>query len=129
MIAISKELTKSILVVEDSLERQMWFAKVFNDIPTLYLIVTAVEAIELVKSKKWDIIFLDHDLGNRVDVDSDDPNTGFQVMRVIISSINRDTPIIVHSLNPVGVANIKALRPDNTFCIPFFNLQLELEVV
>jgi CheY-like chemotaxis protein len=129
MITISKELAKSILIVEDNDQRIAWFKEKFIGVPTVYYVKFAHEAIELVKSKKFDIMFFDHDLGDRVYVDSDDPNTGYKVMLSVPDSMNKDTPIIIHSLNVVGANNMLHIRPDSTWYVPFFNLQLELEII
>jgi DNA-binding response OmpR family regulator len=53
------------------------------------------EAIQLLNTVKYDQIFLDHDLG---DVEYD----GVDVARVIPTSINQYTEVIIHSLNPIG---------------------------
>ena len=64
------------------------------------------------KNITFDIIFLDHDLGNRIYVDSGDPNTGFQVAMFIQNNKICYNEIIVHSMNYWGAKNIKDIIPD-----------------
>lgn len=94
-----------ILVVEDSEERNVQFRKWLShhdfDIAT-----NADDGIKLLNSKDYDVIFLDHDLGNRSGVSSDDPNTGYAVAKEIPASRNSDAQIIIHSMNPEGSRNI-----------------------
>ena len=69
----------------------------------------AHEAIDLLKGDKYDIVFLDHDLGNKSMVASG-PGTGYEVAQWL-----RDNPdkqpnqVVIHSFNPVGAKNIKAI--------------------
>lgn len=65
----------------------------------------------MVREKEYDLIFLDHDLGNREYVDSDDSNTGFQVAKAIKGTPNESTFIVIHSANPVGAENIRQELP------------------
>ena len=60
----------------------------------------------LIKKNYWDIIMLDHDLGNRVFVDSSEENTGFQVAKFIRENNIRFGRCLLHSMNPVGVKNM-----------------------
>lgn len=106
-----------ILIVEDSHQRIHWFMHELEG-HDVKVAMDAETGKALILKEKYDIIFLDHDLGDRAFVDSDDPNTGFQVAKVQLESINLDTETIVHSLNPVGAQNIKNLLP-NCRCQPF----------
>lgn len=94
-----------ILVVEDSEERNVQFRKWLShhdfDIAT-----DASSAIKMLNLKKYDVIFLDHDLGDRSNVPSDDPNTGYAVAKQIPYSINRNAQVVIHSMNPQGANNI-----------------------
>lgn len=107
-----------ILVVEDNLDRIEWFQNEFDY--KFDLAKDAFAAIGLVNKSKYDMIFLDHDLGDRIFVDSSEPNTGYQVAKTIVNSLNNNTPVIVHSHNPEGVKNIQSvLRPNFSYWIPF----------
>jgi hypothetical protein len=75
-------------------------------------------AIKKLIDEKWDILFLDHDLGDQVMVDSGE-GTGYEV--ALWLSRNRDFQpkvVIVHSLNPVGAANICGVLPSSSR-VPF----------
>lgn len=101
----------NILVVEDNKERIEWFKKEFGDC-RLIVEKTAPRAKRWLNREKWDVIFLDHDLGDRVFVNSDDENTGYQVAKYIRANPkNHMTPVIVHSWNPEGAANIVSVLP------------------
>lgn len=107
---------KRVLVVEDDSARILVFKKLlvgyiadFSD--------NASEAIELLAKEKYDALFLDHDLGNRMYVDSNDPNTGYQLAKHIAEK-ELDFKIFVHSLNPAGVDNIVSVLP-NAIRLPF----------
>ena len=106
-----------ILIVEDDDERIHWFRQEFGDF-SLTIVKTAQAGISYVENEKFDIIFLDHDLGNRIFVDSEDLNTGYQVAKVIPKSKNSNTPVVVHSYNPAGVQNIVSILP-NSVALPF----------
>jgi len=102
-----------ILCVEDNCERQKWFANKFVQYD-LDLCSSVVDATKLTNSIKYDIIFLDHDLGSK--------KTGYDVAKIIYNSINKNTKIIVHSNNVVGSENIcKILKHAKK--IPFTNLK------
>ena len=121
-IVISKDRVKKIFVLEDDENRQQWFKKTFSEVEEFHMVADAETAKKLLVKFKYDIIFLDHDLGERVYVDSSDPETGYQVMLIIPGSINEDTYIIVHSLNTVGAKNMVNVRPKNTSYVPYLSL-------
>jgi len=99
----------NILVVEDDPNRIAWFK---NKISVgLDICTTAKDAVARVNSKKYDFIFLDHDLGGRVFVPSEDEETGYTVAKAIAESSNKNTDVIVHSMNPVGAENICRVLP------------------
>ena len=102
-------------------------------VPSAKCVETAQEMIDLLKStdEPVDYLLLDHDLGNRIFVDSSDLNTGMEVVRWM--ERNRDSlpeikSVIVHTHNPDGAQNmIHALREMDikaTYC-GFANLNLE----
>lgn len=63
----------------------------------------------------YDLIFLDHDLGGRTFVSSEEENTGYQVARFLSDKLKswqsqRRPRIVVHSWNPAGAERmVKAL--------------------
>lgn len=62
----------------------------------------AQTAIEILSNIKFDVIFLDHDLGGQVYVDTENPNTGTFVVRKLSETVNTETPVVVHSWNAVA---------------------------
>jgi CheY-like chemotaxis protein len=108
-----------IFVLEDSAERIESFKKWLAGNDVTY-VEDAATAHPLLKNVKYDLIFLDHDLGNRSMVSSDDPNTGYAVAKEIIHGVNHSTQVVVHSMNPIGAANIMGVLPNNhAFHRPF----------
>lgn len=106
-----------ILILEDDLARQEFF-KVNLEKHNLTITDSSKVAIEKLSSEKWDILFLDHDLGGQVHVESGE-NTGYEVAKFLEENEKFMPPnIIVHSLNPVGAKNIINALP-NAFHIPF----------
>jgi len=59
----------------------------------------------------FDLIFLDHDLDNRVFVDSEEENTGYQLAKYIAEN-NVRGKIIIHSMNTYGAARMQEILPD-----------------
>jgi len=112
-----------ILVLEDNVERIGEFGKNYGGKDRFIVYVTTVkECIEVLESsEKFDIIFLDHDLGGKHMVESG-PDTGYEVAEWL-----RDHPeklpqiVVVHSLNPAGRANIYHCLKDlvKTYEYPF----------
>ena len=72
---------------------------------------SAQEAIDILsKDLDFDQIYLDHDLGNRVFIDSNDENSGYQVAKFLSDKEIRGE-IIVHSWNSAGARNMLGLLP------------------
>lgn len=104
-----KEKAMKVLVLEDSNQRMMEFRQRFLErgwIPTFTN--TAKDAIENLQTKDFDIIFLDHDLGDEVYVDTSSKNTGSEVARWL----NRNPKsciVVIHSLNAPAALYMKGL--------------------
>lgn len=119
-----------ILVLEDSAERQKVFRK-FLCVSNHVAIVSSVDiAKALVKNAKknndqFDIIFIDHDLDDRVYVDSEEENTGYQFAKWLAEQ-NIEAKFITHSLNPVGAKNICGVLKGCKY-VPFLALKTMLE--
>jgi len=95
-----------ILILEDDSDRVKKFYEMFND-HSLVVVNNSKDAISFVTTFKFNVIFLDHDLGGQVYVDSDNDNTGYQVAKVIPNSINSHTPVVIHSWNVVGAKRMQ----------------------
>ncbi len=87
----------------------------------LVAVKTCEEAVRAIAKEKFDLILLDHDLDGQVFVPSG-PGTGFEVAQSIPASVNRETRVIVHSLNEDGAKRmIEAIGPTAEW-VPFHQL-------
>ena len=79
---------------------------------------------EMIRANKYDLIFLDHDLGGKELVDSADEDTGYH-LAIFIAAGNKNgkTPCIVHSCNPAGADNIVNVLP-HAVKVPFPSLNI-----
>ena len=97
-----------ILVVEDSDKRIEWFLHEFSD-HEVTIAKNVLEGKKRVIASKYDLIFLDHDLGEKVFMSSQEENTGYQVAKAIRESINSHTRVVIHSWNLAGANNISSI--------------------
>lgn len=98
----------STLFLDDSKERCKAIKSV---IPYITIVHTVEECIEKLKEEEWDLVFLDHDLGNEIYVDSKREDTGMEVVRWIIKNQPIIRHIIVHTLNTsAGIVMAKDLN-------------------
>lgn len=105
---------KRIFILEDNKWRIQAFKNKFPD-SELIIKQTASEAIELLsKDLNFDILFLDHDLGNQIFMNSEEENTGYQVAKFLQDKEIKGE-IIIHSMNYVGAKNIMSLLPKATY--------------
>lgn len=130
MAYVKKADRLNILVLEDSIERIKYFKEKFKHHNSYFFdnVDDAIEALELLHDKKWDAVFLDHDLEGKVFVSSNHHNTGYTVAKFI--SERKDIEIgkiIIHSLNPSGASNMKYLLPD-AIVMPFTRLKSSLSI-
>jgi len=109
-----------ILIVEDDKQRIRWFRENLIE-HSVDIVETAASGIFLCQTKKYDFICLDHDLGGEIYVPSENENTGYQVSKAIVNSLNSETPVIVHSHNPSGAKNIQSILK-HAELIPFCQL-------
>jgi len=95
-----------IFILDDMVERQNTLLRLLKDVINESVIFVADSrdtAIEILKNENdFDIMFLDHDLGGKVYVDSLDPNTGWWVAKYIADNNIRSKQIIIHTLNYAG---------------------------
>jgi len=97
-----------ILILEDSLERVKKFREKFIGHE---VVVTefSKECIKLLSENTYDAIFLDHDLGGAIMVSSGE-NTGYEVAEWLSKNpVYQPRTIIIHSFNPSGAKNMKAV--------------------
>jgi CheY-like chemotaxis protein len=104
-----------ILILDDDLCRHEFFnmALIGHIVKST---TTAAETIEELKSNNFDVVFLDHDLGGQQMVESGD-NTGYEVAKWLSEHPNRiPNQVIIHSFNPAGAKNMKAVLPQAAIC-------------
>jgi len=102
-----------VFVLEDDEKRVEWINKNFDKRVKMDLVDTADDAINLLRNNKYDIIFLDHDLGGEQMVDSNYHNTGATVAKMIHETENKNSTVIVHSYNPIGANNMMSSMRDH----------------
>ena len=95
---------------------------------------TVEEAKIFLSLSRYDLMFLDHDLGGEVFVESG-PGTGYEVAQYLAAELNvtsnsdsplrhnASTPIVVHSCNPGGAKAIKDILP-SAKTIPYVGLDI-----
>lgn len=110
-----------IFVLEDSLERIELFRQRLHNHQVTYCDDVEV-AKDILKKGSFSILFLDHDLDNRIFVKSNEPNTGYQLAKWLKETGLTFDQIFIHSMNPIGVKNIEreveGLAPE-IYTIPF----------
>lgn len=108
-----------ILFLDDDPARQKIFQ---SNCPSATIVATSAECINKLTNAVWDIVFLDHDLGGEIFVDSNREDTGMEVARWLSVNKKEIGQIIVHSHNPAGAANMSSLLKAsgyNTLEVPF----------
>lgn len=95
-----------IFVLEDNLDRIQKFRQKLHKHSVTYCDYVE-DAKKLLEKEKYDVIFFDHDLDNRIMVDSDDPNTGYQLAKWIRAKGMKFDQIVIHTCNPIGGDNIQ----------------------
>jgi len=97
-------LKLNIFILEDSQERIEYFKKQFNN---HYL--TIAENInepvyQCLKTKKFDIVFLDHDLENHL---LRQEKNGHTLAKYLVKyKLQSHAIVYIHSMNPIGANNI-----------------------
>jgi CheY-like chemotaxis protein len=78
---------------------------------------TVQETIKKLSEESWDIIYIDHDLGEKINEPSG-PGTGYEVAQWLRDNEkHKPAKIIIHSFNIQGSQNIKTLLPE-AICNP-----------
>lgn len=90
-------------ILEDNSERIRWFKSVLKKDSILFFADNVNDAKRtLLEEKDFDMLFLDHDLDQRVYVDSDENNTGYQLTKFIVENKISFKSAIIHSMNQYG---------------------------
>lgn len=101
----------NILILEDDPNRVKAFKQKFIG-HHVKITDKAEEVIELLQSRSWDYLFLDHDLGGEQMVSSG-PGTGYEVAKFLEENPQyKPAQIALHSLNPGGRKNMKLALPE-----------------
>lgn len=123
----SSLLTKTVhklLFLDDDPQRH----KVFGDIVLgavnhevdVTQVMNAKDAIQALTDNDFDLIFLDHDLGLQQMESSLVENSGYKVACFIEENFEESPPIVLHTMNTVGVQNMmRALRNHEVIVAPF----------
>lgn len=144
LLNIKSYLTKpkKILIVEDDVERIRWFHEHLAPGHQTTIATNGEAAFSVLKSdQQWDLIFLDHDL-NPEHIEAAGHIKSFQDYNVWVHNYNgfatgfdiacwlsqqnwtKQTPVIIHSMNPQGSAAIKSILSDfRSMQIPFEDLK------
>ena len=104
---------KKVLIVEDDPKRIEQFEKALTKCE-LFITADTEQAAKWIHEHKFDICFLDHDLGHTstgartasVFLPSG-KYTGYEVACQISESHNKDTKVIIHTWNPAGARNMQ----------------------
>ena len=109
-----------ILILEDSPERIKIFKQKLknNDLYFFDNVEDAKNAVELLGH--FDYFFIDHDLGDKIFVDSNELNTGYQFAKYLAENKIQGN-FITHTLNNAGALNIINVLPECIY-IPFTEL-------
>jgi len=104
----------NILILEDDPRRMEIFVAKLTPKHSIYWVDTADAAIKALAKDKFDVVFLDHDLGGEPPMfygqncDISDPNTGSEVVRWMVKDDYTDSPVvIVHSINTPAAENME----------------------
>jgi len=106
-----------ILILEDNLERRKQFRKNFTNAVIVFK-KTVPETIERLQNRKWDYLFLDHDLGDKIYVESNGSElTGYHVAKFLYNNPQfKPEHIYTHSFNENGRKNIVTALPECEEC-------------
>jgi len=91
---------------------------------------TVAEAWNLLTTKKYDVVFLDHDLGGEEMVDSNRDDTGMVIAKYIVDNEIIVSLVVVHSCNPVGASNMVSYLKQggvDVLQVPFTQLPAVIE--
>lgn len=87
---------KKCLFLDDNKERTKTFLR---SVPSSDTALTAKECIEKLKEEEYDCVFLDHDLGGEIYVESEREDCGMEVVRWIVENSPKIKKIVIHTCN------------------------------
>lgn len=117
-----------ILFLDDDKRRTVKFKSL---VPCAMTAETSEQMIELLsEDAHFDFVFLDHDLGGEIYVDSSRDDTGMEVVRWIVKNKPSIGQVVVHSLNyPCAMEMVRDLKDAGyvfTFYMPFIRFDEEV---
>jgi len=86
----------NVLFMDDDPGRRAAF---LERVPSSFVVDNAMDCIKALSEKPWDVVFLDHDLGGEVYVDTGREDCGMEVVRWMEDNLPIVGSVIVHSLN------------------------------
>jgi len=105
----------NILILEDNLARIEAMKNLFKD-QSLYIYSNIQEAKKCIEKLSIQIFFLDHDLDCRIWVDSEEENTGYQLIKWIVNNnLCKRSLFYIHSCNPIGANKMLNYLHDNGY--------------
>lgn len=118
-----------VFILEDNKNRMKQFNKALHKHTILHA-DTVEKAIKILEENDEIIIlFLDHDLDDRIMVPSSNANTGYALAKYINKSGKVYPQIIIHSMNIIGAKNMERELincTDDLQVIPFHILMMHL---
>ena len=93
-----------VLFLDDDMDR----VKEFNQRTgaVILRVLTKEQFVSAIQNHKFDVIMLDHDLGYEQDSQGWNGQAAAKILTQNRSYLGDDTTVIIHSTNPVGVANM-----------------------
>ncbi len=120
-----RKMELRILVIEDSELRAGFLSSKFSG----HEVEVASEprsAVEALKQTRYDLVFLDYDLTAAPSQMLIEKGTGVYIAKRLRETINKSTPVVVHSMN-IRAAEYMVGLMENAVMIPFNRLREELE--
>lgn len=118
-------MRKKYLILDDDHSRLRWFAIKLGATPDLDLTTTSDHAIRLLKENEYGVVFLDHDLGCEIYVDSERQDTGMEVVRWIEDNKPVIPMVIIQSLNFPAAA----MMLDKLWRLGYFAVHLDFSTL
>lgn len=108
------------LLLEDDPERIKAFKQRFLEEGWAYTVTTmARECIDQLRGgRRFDVVFLDHDLGGETFADPLGENTGSAVARWMAEHMASITTVIIHSFNAPAAEAMRSRLGDHAFYLP-----------
>jgi hypothetical protein len=104
-----------ILILEDNPERIEKFKILFQN-QKLFIFDNVLDAHNVCICNEFPVMFLDHDLDARMWVNSEEENTGYQFVKLLVSNdIQKNSLIYIHSSNPIGANQMLNYLKDNGY--------------